>query len=87
MEFVSMNVNVLLKCPEMFVAYYYYSVVFFLSNCCIFLSLFYFSSVADEESTIEEQELMEGEADHNAELVDLAKDGIFFLIPQNKEHD
>ncbi|XP_041792568.1 E1A-binding protein p400 isoform X3 [Chelmon rostratus] len=30
--------------------------------------------VADEESTIEEQEVMEGEADHKAELVDLAKD-------------
>ncbi|XP_029959857.1 E1A-binding protein p400 isoform X2 [Salarias fasciatus] len=28
----------------------------------------------DEESTIEEQEVMEGEADHKAELVDLAKD-------------
>ncbi|XP_034727184.1 E1A-binding protein p400 isoform X6 [Etheostoma cragini] len=28
----------------------------------------------DEESTIEEQEAMEGEADHKAELVDLAKD-------------
>ncbi|XP_026198066.1 E1A-binding protein p400 isoform X2 [Anabas testudineus] len=30
--------------------------------------------VPDEESTIEEQEAMEGEADHNSELVDLAKD-------------
>ncbi|XP_035514211.1 E1A-binding protein p400 [Morone saxatilis] len=30
--------------------------------------------VGDEESTIEEQEVMEGEADHKAELVDLAKD-------------
>ncbi|XP_076586590.1 E1A-binding protein p400 isoform X2 [Chaetodon auriga] len=30
--------------------------------------------VADEESTIEEQEVVEGEADHKAELVDLAKD-------------
>ncbi|KAM3611754.1 uncharacterized protein V6R79_023586 [Siganus canaliculatus] len=30
--------------------------------------------VADEESTIEEQEVMEGEADHVAELADLAKD-------------
>ncbi|XP_044051497.1 E1A-binding protein p400 isoform X4 [Siniperca chuatsi] len=30
--------------------------------------------VPDEESTIEEQEAMEGEADHKAELVDLAKD-------------
>ncbi|XP_045890279.1 E1A-binding protein p400 isoform X3 [Micropterus dolomieu] len=30
--------------------------------------------VQDEESTIEEQEAMEGEADHKSELVDLAKD-------------
>ncbi|KAM9359982.1 E1A-binding protein p400 [Symphorus nematophorus] len=30
--------------------------------------------VADEESTIEEQEVMEGETDHKAELNDLAKD-------------
>ncbi|XP_070759778.1 E1A-binding protein p400 [Enoplosus armatus] len=30
--------------------------------------------VPDEEGTIEEQEAMEGEADHKAELVDLAKD-------------
>ncbi|XP_056232161.1 E1A-binding protein p400 isoform X3 [Seriola aureovittata] len=30
--------------------------------------------VPDEESTIEEQEAMEGEADHKTELVDLAKD-------------
>lgn len=47
----------------------------------VLLTLSYFSSVADEESTIEEQENMEGEADHKAELVDLTKDGIF-LIPQ-----
>lgn len=40
--------------------------------------MFFFCSVADEESTIEEQEVMEGEADHKAELVDLAKDGISF---------
>lgn len=33
----------------------------------------------DEEGTIEEQEFMEGEADHKAELVDLAKDGTYFL--------
>uniref|UniRef100_A0A7N8YD84 E1A binding protein p400 n=1 Tax=Mastacembelus armatus TaxID=205130 RepID=A0A7N8YD84_9TELE len=32
------------------------------------------SKVPDEESTIEEQEGMEGETDHKAELVDLAKD-------------
>uniref|UniRef100_A0AAQ6IC67 E1A binding protein p400 n=1 Tax=Anabas testudineus TaxID=64144 RepID=A0AAQ6IC67_ANATE len=32
------------------------------------------AKVPDEESTIEEQEAMEGEADHNSELVDLAKD-------------
>lgn len=34
--------------------------------------------VIDEESTIEEQEGMEEEADHKAELVDLAKDGTYF---------
>uniref|UniRef100_A0A3Q2WT77 E1A binding protein p400 n=1 Tax=Haplochromis burtoni TaxID=8153 RepID=A0A3Q2WT77_HAPBU len=33
-----------------------------------------FLLVTDEESTIEEQEGMEGETDHKAELVDLAKD-------------
>uniref|UniRef100_A0A3P8Q1M2 E1A binding protein p400 n=1 Tax=Astatotilapia calliptera TaxID=8154 RepID=A0A3P8Q1M2_ASTCA len=33
-----------------------------------------FLLVTDEESTIEEQEDMEGETDHKAELVDLAKD-------------
>ncbi|TKS79092.1 E1A-binding protein p400 [Collichthys lucidus] len=32
------------------------------------------AKAADEESTIEEQEVLEGEADHKAELVDLAKD-------------
>lgn len=36
----------------------------------------FFVLVADEESTIEEQEIMEGEADYKAELVDLAKEGI-----------
>lgn len=41
----------------------------------------FFSSVADEERTIEEQEIVEGEADHKAELVDLAKDGRFFFNP------
>lgn len=35
-----------------------------------------FLLVPDEESTIEEQEAVEGEADHSVELVDLAKDGI-----------
>uniref|UniRef100_H3CBP0 E1A binding protein p400 n=1 Tax=Tetraodon nigroviridis TaxID=99883 RepID=H3CBP0_TETNG len=35
--------------------------------------------VADEESTTAEQEVMEGEADHKAELFDLAKDGISFF--------
>lgn len=42
-----------------------------------------FLLVPDEESTIEEQEAMEGEADHKAELVDLAKDGtliIYFIL-------
>lgn len=38
-----------------------------------------FLLVVDEESTIEEQEIMEGEADHKAELVDLVKDGTYFL--------
>lgn len=43
------------------------------------LSVHFFFSAADEESTLEEQEVVEGEADHKAELVDLAKDGIFFI--------
>uniref|UniRef100_A0A3Q0T0H0 HSA domain-containing protein n=1 Tax=Amphilophus citrinellus TaxID=61819 RepID=A0A3Q0T0H0_AMPCI len=34
----------------------------------------------DEESTIEEQEGLERETDHKAELVDLAKDGTYFNI-------
>ena len=34
----------------------------------------------DEVSTIEEQELMEGESDHKSELVDLAKNGTYSLI-------
>ena len=34
--------------------------------------------VTDEESTIEEQESMEGETDHKAELDGLAKDGMCF---------
>lgn len=42
-------------------------------------SLFLFFLVPDEESTIEEQEAMEGEADHKAELVELAKDGTYLL--------
>lgn len=43
-------------------------------TCSLFNRPFLFSA-ADEESTIEEQEVLEGEADHKAELVDLAKDG------------
>lgn len=43
-----------------------------------FLNASIFLLVADEEGTIEEQEMMEGEADHKAELADLAKDGNFF---------
>lgn len=39
----------------------------------------FFLLVLDEENTIEEQEVMEGEADHKAELVDLAKDGNYLL--------
>lgn len=38
----------------------------------------WFLLAADEESTIEEQEIVEGEADHKAELVDLAKEGESF---------
>lgn len=41
---------------------------------------FPFTVVTDEESTIEEQEDMEGETDHKAELVDLAKDGTYFNL-------
>lgn len=50
---------------------------------CLYLAIFLnagiFLLVADEEGTIEEQEMMEGEADHKAELADLAKDGNYFL--------
>lgn len=54
------------------------------SWCCTVYSAKLFTTVnfllvADEESTIEEQEIMEGEADHKAELVDLVKDGTYFL--------
>ncbi|XP_047447290.1 E1A-binding protein p400 isoform X2 [Mugil cephalus] len=42
--------------------------------------------VIDEESTIEEQEGMEGEADHKAELVDLAKDAEMPLDALMKEY-
>lgn len=45
------------------------------SVCCLSCP-----SVPDEESTIEEQEAMEGEADHKTELVDLAKDGTYLLF-------
>lgn len=45
----------------------------YLSRCLIISG--FSLVVADEESTIEEQEVLEGEADHKAELVDLAKDG------------
>lgn len=44
-----------------------------------FLNAGIFLLVADEEGTIEEQEMMEGEADHKTELADLAKDGDYFL--------
>ncbi|XP_039659003.1 E1A-binding protein p400 isoform X6 [Perca fluviatilis] len=40
----------------------------------------------DEESTIEEQEAMEGEADHKAELVDLAKDAEMPLDALKKQY-
>lgn len=42
-----------------------------------------FHLLKDEESTIEEQEVMEGETDHKAELVDLAKDGMYLLFFYN----
>uniref|UniRef100_A0A3B5MA99 Uncharacterized protein n=1 Tax=Xiphophorus couchianus TaxID=32473 RepID=A0A3B5MA99_9TELE len=35
---------------------------------------FFWSNIEQEESTIEEQEVMEGETDHKAELINLAKD-------------
>lgn len=41
-----------------------------------FISCVFFLLVSDEESTIEEQEGMEGETDHKSELNDLAKDGL-----------
>ncbi|XP_059192801.1 E1A-binding protein p400 [Centropristis striata] len=40
----------------------------------------------DEEGTIEEQEAMEGEADHQAELVDLAKDAEMPLDALKKQY-
>ncbi|KAL7391413.1 hypothetical protein ABVT39_008990 [Epinephelus coioides] len=40
----------------------------------------------DEESTIEEQEAMEGDADHKAELVDLAKDAEMPLDALKKQY-
>ncbi|XP_074494783.1 E1A-binding protein p400 isoform X3 [Sebastes fasciatus] len=40
----------------------------------------------DEEGTIEEQEFMEGEADHKAELVDLAKDAEMPLDALKKQY-
>uniref|UniRef100_A0A672JLC9 E1A binding protein p400 n=1 Tax=Salarias fasciatus TaxID=181472 RepID=A0A672JLC9_SALFA len=43
-------------------------------HICQKISSLFPLSGTDEESTIEEQEVMEGEADHKAELVDLAKD-------------
>lgn len=58
------------------------NIVLLFSIIVLIIVCIFFSSVADEESTIQEQEIMEGEADHKAELVDLAKDGRFFLIPQ-----
>uniref|UniRef100_A0A8C2ZY39 E1A binding protein p400 n=1 Tax=Cyclopterus lumpus TaxID=8103 RepID=A0A8C2ZY39_CYCLU len=45
-----------------------------------------FLFVTDEESTIEEQEAMEGEADHKAELVDLAKDAEMPLDTLKKQY-
>lgn len=48
------------------------------NNVCSCWVCLIFLLVIDEESTIEEQEIMEREADHKAELVDLAKDGAYF---------
>lgn len=45
-----------------------------------------FLSVPDEESTMEEQEAMEGEADHKSELVDLAKNGTYLLLLDSYVH-
>lgn len=64
---------------KMVFAYSYCFVIFFSVIVLIIISIFLLS-VADEESTIEEQEIMEGEADHKTELVDLAKDGIFLFF-------
>lgn len=41
----------------------------------MFLPNYNFFLVADEEGTIEEQEMMEGDMDHKSELADLTKDG------------
>ncbi|XP_060893619.1 E1A-binding protein p400 isoform X1 [Labrus mixtus] len=49
-------------------------------------SSFVDEDVPDEESTIEEQEVMEGEADHKAELVDLAKDAEMPLDALKKQY-
>ncbi|XP_043967300.1 E1A-binding protein p400 isoform X7 [Gambusia affinis] len=40
----------------------------------------------DEERTIEEQEVMEGETDHKAELIDLAKDAAMSLDALKKQY-
>ncbi len=53
------------------------SVQLMLNFLQLLIVLLCFVLVADEESTIEEQEEMEGEADHKAELMDLAKDGTY----------
>ncbi|KAM4746215.1 E1A-binding protein p400 isoform 2-T2 [Anableps anableps] len=42
--------------------------------------------VTDEESTIEEQEVMEGDTDHKAELIDLAKDAEMSLDSLKKQY-
>uniref|UniRef100_M3ZIC4 E1A binding protein p400 n=1 Tax=Xiphophorus maculatus TaxID=8083 RepID=M3ZIC4_XIPMA len=43
-------------------------------------------TTTDEESTIEEQEVMEGETDHKAELIDLAKDAEMSLDALKKQY-
>ncbi|XP_038152269.1 E1A-binding protein p400 isoform X1 [Cyprinodon tularosa] len=42
--------------------------------------------VPDEEGTIEEQEVMEGDSDHKAELIDLAKDAEMSLDALKKQY-
>ncbi|XP_054906487.1 E1A-binding protein p400 isoform X5 [Poeciliopsis prolifica] len=49
-------------------------------------SSFSLEEATDEESTIEEQEVIEGETDHKAELIDLAKDAEMSLDALKKQY-